>query len=242
MGGRRGRGRGQRNMAASLRVPFRWQFLLTRPLFHLNNPTLLSRARARARARTRPSRHPKLTKLQVVNERTMITSPSEKRKFGQRGKIGVSEHKRVTGAPSEGTRDPQNRDTLINQNASSQSPPISHLPRQSNMARIASKQSTSFVALICITALLFRSSAAFTLPLSMAPLLTSWGRTPSKITNRVTEKEMGSKITNMVTGKEMPKQAPSSFQFTRNDVRLISDCKSNTIEYIFAKSLDRGFD
>ena len=60
MGGQSSRRRrATRNMAASLRVPFRWQFLLTRPLFHLNNPTLLSRARARARARTRPSRHPK---------------------------------------------------------------------------------------------------------------------------------------------------------------------------------------
>lgn len=103
------------------------------------------------------------------------------------------------------------------------------LSRQSSMTRIAS---TSFVALICITALLFRSSAAFTI--SLAPLLTSWGHT-SKIANRVTGGEMDSK--NRVTEK-----APSSFQFTQNDVRLISDCKSNTIEYIFAKSLDRGFD
>mmetsp|Transcript_20217 Transcript_20217/g.32795 ORF Transcript_20217/g.32795 Transcript_20217/m.32795 type:complete len:118 (-) Transcript_20217:641-994(-) len=111
--------------------------------------------------------------------------------------------------------------------------------------------SSANIALLCLVALLSRSCSGFTI--SLAPLLTArlglgpWGKTyvenfSSPVSNQDSSspKESPNVKANVgVSSKAKP--TAENFKFDYDDIRMISGCKSECLELIYAKSMDRGF-
>mmetsp|Transcript_38278 Transcript_38278/g.92340 ORF Transcript_38278/g.92340 Transcript_38278/m.92340 type:complete len:114 (-) Transcript_38278:233-574(-) len=108
-------------------------------------------------------------------------------------------------------------------------------------------RSSVTIALFCLVALLSRTSTAFTI--SLAPLLTTrlvqWR---SNYANNFSapapaSTSAGPASASKVKAGAMPKVKPAvqNFKFDYEDIRMLSDCKSECMELIYAKSLDRGF-
>ena len=107
---------------------------------------------------------------------------------------------------------------------------------------------SSGIALFFLVALLSRTSSGFTI--SLAPLLTArlglglWGssyvnnfsaQSPPASNSHVKSSEAKTRAVPIV------RPAVENFKFEYDDVRMLSDCKSECMELIYAKSMDRGF-
>mmetsp|Transcript_26981 Transcript_26981/g.46005 ORF Transcript_26981/g.46005 Transcript_26981/m.46005 type:complete len:121 (+) Transcript_26981:89-451(+) len=114
----------------------------------------------------------------------------------------------------------------------------------------------SFVVLplFCMVAFLSRTSNSFTI--SLAPLLAArlglglgpwrsnyvnnFSATPSLSTNTDSSSAVMSQVKTKV-GAAKSKPAVENFKFEYDDIRMLSGCKSECLELIYAKSMDRGF-
>lgn len=111
-------------------------------------------------------------------------------------------------------------------------------------------RSSVSIALVCLVALLSRSSVSgFTI--SLAPLLAAsriglgpWG---SNYVNNFSSpassssSEVKTQKKAIVGGATEKKPAVQNFKFEYDDIRMLSGCKSECLELIYAKSMDRGF-
>lgn len=105
-------------------------------------------------------------------------------------------------------------------------------------------RSSITIAFFCLVALLSsRTSSGFTI--SLAPLLTTarlglgpWRSNYVKNFSAPSSSEVKAKAGGLVT---KVKPSVQNFKFEYDDIRMLSDCKSECMELIYAKSLDRGF-
>ena len=105
------------------------------------------------------------------------------------------------------------------------------------------------IAMFCLVALLSRTSNAFTI--SLAPLLTArlrlgpWGSNYAKNFSASSSPivPLSAEASKMKAKVELSQVKPSvqNFKFEYDDCRMISGCKSECLELIYARSMDRGF-
>ena len=104
-------------------------------------------------------------------------------------------------------------------------------------------RSSITIALFCLVALLSRTSTGFTI--SLAPLLTTrlgLGPWRSNYVKNFSAPVQSSEVKRArVETPKIVKPAVDNFKFEYDDIRMLSDCKSECLELIYAKSLDRGF-
>eukprot|EP00585_Thalassiosira_rotula_P004793 CAMPEP_0196143478 /NCGR_PEP_ID=MMETSP0910-20130528/13464_1 /TAXON_ID=49265 /ORGANISM="Thalassiosira rotula, Strain GSO102" /LENGTH=122 /DNA_ID=CAMNT_0041404947 /DNA_START=6 /DNA_END=374 /DNA_ORIENTATION=- len=117
-------------------------------------------------------------------------------------------------------------------------------------------RSTFTIAMFCLVALLSRSSNGFTT--SLAPLLTARLRlgsppgskststniapsSPSSDVDIVSNTKLGARVVSSSSNKIKPMAAQKKFQFEYDDIRMLSGCKRECLELVYAKSMDRGF-
>ncbi len=106
---------------------------------------------------------------------------------------------------------------------------------------------------IFATLLIMATTQAFTI--SMVPLLTRLGPFGNHYVNQFSQMspvadpsleadERHDVLTTRPAVGSTPKTSvikPTKFKFEYTDAHMISDCKSEIMEYVYAKSLDRGF-
>jgi len=110
---------------------------------------------------------------------------------------------------------------------------------------------------IFATLLIMATTQAFTI--SMVPLLTRLGPFGNHYVNQFSQMSPSSPVVDpsLLEADERhdvlasrpavvatPKTSvikPTKFKFEYTDAHMISDCKSEIMEYVYAKSLDRGF-
>jgi len=125
-------------------------------------------------------------------------------------------------------------------------------PSHHSATHTAMARSTISIAFFCLVVLLLRTSNGFTI--SLAPLLTTrlglgpWGNnyvknfsaSPSRSTSRLVPSTEASETKTKV-GSSQVKPCVQNFKFEYDDCRMISGCKSECLELIYARSLGRGF-
>jgi hypothetical protein len=115
-------------------------------------------------------------------------------------------------------------------------PPAPSVSSEINMSRIAA---------LLVLAMVVNDTFAFTI--SLVPLLTRLGPFGSHFTNQFSQAAPSSILSppSDVIGRPTTPQSsvvkPRKFKFEYMDAHMISDCKSEIMEYVYAKSLDRGF-
>ena len=85
----------------------------------------------------------------------------------------------------------------------------------------------------------------------MVPLLTRLGPFGNHYVNQFSQMSPSSPVVNPSLEADERNDAvappktsvikPTKFKFEYTDAHMISDCKSEIMEYVYAKSLDRGF-
>lgn len=110
-----------------------------------------------------------------------------------------------------------------------------------------------FATLLMITMIVI-DTQAFTI--SMVPLLTRLGPFGNHYVNQFSQMSPSSPVVDSSLEADerhddvlrptaaTPKTSvikPTKFKFEYTDAHMISDCKSEIMEYVYAKSLDRGF-
>jgi len=106
-------------------------------------------------------------------------------------------------------------------------------------------RSSTTLALFCLVNLL-RTGIGFTI--SLAPLLTSLGPWGSKYVDNFSALSSPPSTKPMTQSTESSKMNMKSgatqnfFKFEDEDCRMISGCKSECLELIYARSLERGFE
>jgi hypothetical protein len=106
---------------------------------------------------------------------------------------------------------------------------------------------TRIVATLLIIAMAVMYTQAFTI--SMVPLLTRLGPFGKHYVNQFSQMSQPSLeaderhevLRPPVAAPKTSVIKPTKFKFEYTDVHMISDCKSEIMEYVYAKSLDRGF-
>lgn len=107
----------------------------------------------------------------------------------------------------------------------------------------------SSVALLCLVVVALSSRRASAFTISLAPLLTArLGLAPFGSSYVASFQAPRSASTGAAalapTSSAKPSSTPSSarqFKFEYDDIRMLSGCKSECMELIYARSLDRGF-
>ena len=103
---------------------------------------------------------------------------------------------------------------------------------------------TRIFAALLIAMVAIDATQAFTL--TMAPLLTRLGHFGSQVSpaSPVVDPSLEADERNGAVAPpktSVIKPATKKFKFEYTDAHMISDCKSEIMEYVYAKSLDRGF-
>ncbi len=99
---------------------------------------------------------------------------------------------------------------------------------------------TRIYASLLVLAIMVNVSSAFTI--SLVPLLTRLGHFGNYNTNQVSQKSSSSSpIVIKPTAPQSSVVKPQKFKFEYTDAHMISDYKSEIMEYVYDKALHRGF-
>ena len=99
---------------------------------------------------------------------------------------------------------------------------------------------TRIYATLLVLAIIVNVASAFTI--SLVPLLTRLGHFGNHNTNQVSQKSPSSSP--IVIKPTLPQSSavkPQKFKFEYTDAHMISDYKSEIMEYVYDKALHRGF-
>jgi hypothetical protein len=102
---------------------------------------------------------------------------------------------------------------------------------------------TQIFATLLMIAMIMIDTQAFTI--SMVPLLTRLGPFGNHYVDQFSQMSPTSPVVERNDAVAPPKTSvikpTKKFKFEYTDAHMISDCKSEIMEYVYAKSLDRGF-
>ena len=104
---------------------------------------------------------------------------------------------------------------------------------------------TQIFATLLMIAMIMIDTQAFTI--SMVPLLTRLGPFGNHYVDQFSQMSPTSPVVEIERNDAVapPKtsaiEPTKKFKFEYTDAHMISDCKSEIMEYVYAKSLDRGF-
>lgn len=99
---------------------------------------------------------------------------------------------------------------------------------------------TRTYATLLVLTIIVNVASAFTI--SLVPLLTRLGTFGNHNTNQVSQKSPSSSpIVTKPTAPQSSVVEPQKFKFEYTDAHMISDYKSEIMEYVYDKALHRGF-